>query len=241
MIQLRFIIALLIFSFSLDAIDIRAVIESKERTLITSEVNSTVKVINRRMGESFLEGDALILLNDVVFLAGLMKARAEVSKAEADFEAAKQLWADKVISHSDYRTAEAAVATAQADLALALKAFNACFIKAPYKGKVVSLFVKLYEHVEPTQQLIEILDDSVLIAKLLIPEIYLDQIKIGDSLKLKIMETGSIVDAKIVRVGAVLDPISSLFKVEAEIDNSNDELRAGMEGLLSLGQQGEAK
>lgn len=232
--HLRFIIALLICSFSLEAIDIRAVIESKERTLITSEVNSTVKLINRKMGESFVEGEALILLNDVIFLAGLMKARAEVSKAEADFEGAKKLWADKVISHSDFRTAEAAVATAQADLALALKAFNACFIKAPYKGKVVSLFVKLYEHVEPNQQLIEILDDSVLIAKLLIPEVYLKDLKIGDNLQLKIMETGDVVEAKLVRIGAVLDPISSLFKVEAEIDNTNDQLRAGMEGMLML-------
>lgn len=235
--QVLFFIAALMTSAACYAETIRAVIEPKERTLMTSEINSTVKAINRKMGESFVEGDVLVALNDVVYLASLMKARATVSKAEADFEAAKQLWADRVISHSDYREAEANDATARAELALALKAYNACFIKAPYDGKVVNVFVKLYEIVEPTQQIIEILNDSILIAKLLVPESYLAEVQIGDEIKLKIMETGDNVTAKIVRIGAVLDPISSLFKVEAEIDNSDNRLRAGMEGMLMIGRE----
>jgi RND family efflux transporter MFP subunit len=226
--------AALTLSLNLSAEDIRAVIEPKERTLFTSEVSSSVKAINRKMGESFKEGETLLQLDDVVYLANLMKARAAVSKAEADFEAAKKLWADKVISHSDYRKAEAELATAQAELALALKSFNGCFIKAPYNGKVVNVFVKLFEHVEINQNLIEILDDSILIAKLLVPERYLADISVGDELDLRIIETGATVKAKVVRMGAVLDPVSSLFKVEAKIDNQDNKIRAGMEGIFTL-------
>lgn len=241
MIRLGLILAPLICSVQLLAVDVRAVIEPTERTMFTSEINSTVKAINRKMGESFEQGETLLQLDDVVYLAGLMKARAAVSKGEADFEAAKKLWSDRVISHSDYRTAEAELATARAELALALKAFNACFIKAPYSGKVVNVFVKLYEHVEQNQQLMEILDDGVLIAKLLIPEAFLSNLKIDDMIDLKIMETGQTVQAKVVRIGAVLDPVSSLFKVEAEIDNANNELRAGMEGIFTFNNREEVK
>lgn len=230
----RLLVLSLFVSLPLFGDRVRAVLEPKEQTLITSEVNSTVNSIDRRMGESFEEGVELILLNDVVFLANLMKAEAQLSKAQTDFESAEQLYKDRVISHSEFREAEAAVAVAKADLALATKAHNACFIKAPYNGKVIDVYVKQYERVQPGQNLIAILDDSTLIARLLVPEAFVGRIKIGDVVQVRVEETKSLVDAKIIRMGAVIDPVSSLMKVEAEIDNSTGELRPGMEGTLVL-------
>lgn len=214
--------------------NVRAVLEPKEQTLLTSEVSSTITAIEKRMGESFTEGDTLILLNNVVFLANLMKAEAQLTKAQTDFESAKRLYDDKVISHSEFREAEAALAVSKADLALAQKAYNGCFILAPYDGKVIDVYVKQYERVESGQELIAILDDSVLIARVLIPEAYLGKLSIGDNVKVKVQETGTVEEATIVRMGAVLDPVSSLMKVEAEIDNSEGKLRPGMEGMLLL-------
>jgi len=212
--------------------NVRVVLEPKEQTLVTSEVSSTIKAIERRMGESFVEGDQLILLNDVVFLANLMKAKAQQIKAQTDFDSATQLYKDRVISHSEFRETEANLAVAKADLALAEKAYDGCFVIAPYPGKVIDVFVKQYERVQPGQNLISILDDSTLTARVLIPEAYLGKLSIGDVVKVQIQETGSLENATIVRMGAVLDPVSSLMKVEAEIENKDGHLRAGMEGML---------
>lgn len=214
--------------------EVRAVLEPKEQTLITSEVNSTVKAINRRMGQNFKQDEELLLLDDVVFKANLLKAQAQLTKAKTDFESARRLFNDKTISHSDYREAEAALAVAQADLALAEKAYNACFIKAPYTGKVIDVYVKQYERVQPGQNLIAILDDSTLIARVLIPDKYSDTIKIGDAVSVRVQETGTVEEAKIVRIGAIIDPVSSLMKVEAEIPNDSGKLRPGMEGMLII-------
>lgn len=231
---------LLVFLIAAAAVaeDVRAVLEPVEQTLITSEVNSKVNEINRKMGETFEKGDVLIKLDDVVFLANLTKAKAQLDKAETDYASAQQLYKDRVISHSDYKETEAAVAVAQADLALAKKAYDGCFIQAPYPGSVIDVYVKLYERVEQGQNLIAILDDSSLIARVLIPETYLGKIKVGDTVQVRIMETGTVENAKIIRMGAILDPVSSLLKVEAEISNENRILRPGMEGKLLLQKNG---
>jgi len=233
--KLPLMMLLMTVFFPLRAQEFRAVLEPREQTLFTSEVQSTVDAIERKMGESFQEGDRLITLDTTVYLANYTKAKALLAKAQTDFEVISQLYQDKVASHSELRDAEAAKAIAEADLAMAKKAYESCHIDAPYTGKVVTVFVKEYERVQVGQTLIEILDDGVLIAKLLIPERFLNEIAIGDDLQLTIQETGTSHTAKVLRIGAVLDPVSSLLKVDAEIDNRSGNLRTGMEGSFRLG------
>ncbi len=227
-------LCLLAFFVDGSAREIRAVLEPKERATITAEIRSTVTKILRRMGESFKKDEELIRLDDIVFKANLMKAEARKLKAQTDFEGREKLYKDRVISHSEFREAEAILAEAKADLVLAQKSYDSCFINAPYDGKVVTVFVKEHEPVKPDQNLISVIDDHILIARLLIPEQLLSHLKIDDSLTLRIQETGKDETAIIKRIGAVIDPVSSLVKVEAEVDNSKDKLKSGMEGILML-------
>lgn len=208
----------------------RAVLEPQNQALLSSEVASTVTSIEKRMGETFQKGNLLMQLDDTIFKANVTRNQAAAEKAKADAYSLQQLYKDKAVSLSEVRQAEAELARAQAELVIAQKALEGCTITAPYDGKVIQLYVKEYERVEPGQRLVEILDDRILIAKLILPESLLPQLNIGDSIRMRIDETGEMVEAKVVRIGAVLDPVSSLFKVDAEIVNADGKLRAGMEG-----------
>ena len=57
-----------------------------------------------------------------------------------------------------------------------------------------------------------------------------NHIKLGKEIKIDILETGKTITAKISRIGAVIDPSSATLRVEAEIDNRNGNLKAGMSG-----------
>lgn len=228
------IFLLVSFQNVLHAEQFRAVLEPHRQTNLASEVETTVSKIEKRMGESFDKGEILLTLDDTVFSANFDKAKALFKKAEADFEAKRRLFQDKVASRSEFREAEANLSVAQANLVFAKKSYDACFIDGPYSGKVVHVYIKEFERVQPGQNLIEILDDSILIAKLLLPEKYLFTTNVGDELKLTIQETGTQHNATIVRVGAIIDPVSSLFRVDAEIDNFDGQLRAGMEGMSEV-------
>jgi len=208
----------------------QVVIDPLYRTQLSAEIQSPVKKIHKYMGEDFKEGDILIQLDDVVYQSNLKKAQAILDRANVEFEAKKQLYNDNVASLFELKEAEANVAVAEADIAIAERDLSATVVEAPYDGKVVSLDIEEYELTQPGKAIIEIIYDKTLLAKLLIPSTLLKEIKVGQTFTIEIQEENKSFSAIIKRIGAVIDPSSKTIRIEAEIDNSNNELRSGMTG-----------
>lgn len=212
----------------------RVILEPRSRTTLSAEIESVVSVITLRLGEPFYEDDLLIQLDDTGFEATFMKAEALLERAKTELEIREELFADQVASELEVVEARAAKISAEADLILAREQLNATKLTAPYQGKVVNVLVEEHEMVRAGTPLIEIVDDTTLIAKMLIPSRYLDRIAFNAELRITLSEREEPVTAIIKRIGAVIDPASSMVKVEAEIDNSDNLLRAGMIGTTSL-------
>ena len=130
--------------------------------------------------------------------------------------------------------AEAALAVAELDLEAASKNLNACTIRAPYQGHLENLLINQYEFVQAGQAIAEVVQDRVLLAKLLVPSVYFNRVKLGQTLELSIKEIDANVPAIITHIGAVIDPASSMIKIFAEVDNRDNNLRVGMTGKTRL-------
>ena len=210
------------------------VLEPLHRTILSAQISSPVKRIYKRMGESFQEGDILVKLDDVIYKANLQKTISALNRAKVALVAKTNLFKGQVASRFDIVDAQAAVSSAESDLSLARNQLDACTILAPYDGKVVAIMIEEHELPQVSQQLLEILDDDSLIAKIHVPTSYLPQLKIGQTLKVNIIETGETFEAKIIRIGSLLDPTSATIKVDAEINNENQLLRPGMTGTTHI-------
>lgn len=206
------------------------ILEPYRRTLLFAEVSSPVIKINKRMGDTFKEGDLLIKLDDDIFKSNYEKAKGLILKHQSALEAKEQLFKDKIASHFEVREAEADLANSKAELTMARKNLKASVIKAPYNGKVVELSIEEHELPRSGKELIEIVDDHVLLARFLIPSSLLSQLYIGKPIYIKLNNYDKEIVAKLFRIGSVIDPSSSLIKVEAKIDNKEGILRSGMTG-----------
>ena len=204
------------------------------RTRLFAEVNVPIEKIYKRMGDSFNKGEKLIDFQKNVFEGAYWKAKAALSKAETAYEGKKQLFNDGILSLFELKEAESDVAAAKSDLAVAKKNLESSTIRAPYKGKVVTLYIEEHELPQTGKELIEIVDDEILLAKLLLPSNLLGKLHNGQIINIHVRETNMDVPAKITRISPVIDPSSSTIKVEAEIDNSQGKLSAGMIGTLSI-------
>jgi membrane fusion protein (multidrug efflux system) len=202
--------------------------------VLSSQVSAPVKAIYKRMGESFKKGDILMIIDDTVYLANLEKARAVLDRGKTVLNARQSLFKDSIASFVDLKDAEAAVATAEAELALAENQVEASTIVAPYNGKVVTLNIEEYELPQPGQALMEIEEDDLLLAKVLVPSQYLKYLSIGKIIQVHLKETNTTVSAKIIRIGAVIDPSSSTIAIDAEINNEDGHLKSGMIGTTRI-------
>lgn len=212
----------------------RVVLAPRHRTKLNTQIFSPVTKINKRFGESFEEGELLIELDSTIYSATLERQKANLKKVQTDLEATRQLYADDGASLFDLQDAENAVSTAQAEAIIAQKNVELTQIKAPYKGKVVNLTIDIGETPIEGKEMIEIVDETTLIAKLIVPSTLLKNLKIGDDVSITLRDNGAKLTAKITQFDAIIDPSSSTIKIEAEVDNSAGLYKAGMSGVAAF-------
>lgn len=198
------------------------------------EVNAQVEKIYKRFGDRFNKGDPLIQLDSRVFKGIVGKAEAALQRANTQLIARKQLYKDHIASLFDLREAEAAVASAEADLILAKRNLEGSTIIAPYAGRVTLLAVEEREIPQQGKEMMEIIYDRTLIAKFLVPSTIVSSLRLGQAVSINIKETNTTLTAAITRIGAFIDPSSSTVVIEAEINNEKGEFKPGMTGSVSI-------
>ncbi|HRQ61799.1 MAG TPA: HlyD family efflux transporter periplasmic adaptor subunit [Alphaproteobacteria bacterium] len=87
-----------------------------------------------------------------------------------------------------------------------------------------------FEFAEAAQPLMRIAANERLQAQILIPSLWLQWLKTGTELTLRITETGKTYPAKIIRIGGDIDPVSQSIPITAELTADNPELLPGMSG-----------
>lgn len=194
---------------------------------------------------------------------GERRAEAVLKAAQANLTAVEALHKDRQASAVDLARAERDVALAQADLEVAReraatelaaanldaaaarvavdeakRAIDACTVSAPYAGRVVRLHTREHERTETGQPLIEIVQDTELLAKFLLPSVKRPLVQVGTKVSIRITETKQTVTATIGHIAAKMDPASVTFEVHALIPNADRRLQGGMNGTLDLAEFG---
>lgn len=205
-------------------------------TTLSSRVQAIVAKIHHEMGQRFQKKTALIDLDYKLYQGEKSKAEALLVYEETNYKTMKKLYDQKSVSEIEYARSKADLEVARANLLIANKRLEACFIHAPYNGKVLKLLVNENELVQPGQPLIEIVDDSIIQTKFLAPAGFREKLAIGQTLPVKINGVAETIDCRLTHISPVLESNTGTFQVFGEIDNSGKVLRGGMTGeiLLSL-------
>lgn len=207
-------------------------------TTLSAELPAEIIKVTKKIGDSVARGELLIEQDSRVYFATYEKAIAAVNKAQTILEGQRELYKENLASLFDLKEAEAGLATALADEAIAKKALDSTKTFAPYDGKVLSLFAEKFELPRNTRndnrEMIQIIDDHILLGRLLLPSSLFGKIKIGQKVTIHVKETGTTISGEITRIAATIDPASSTIKVEVEINNEEGKLLSGMSGTAIL-------
>jgi multidrug efflux pump subunit AcrA (membrane-fusion protein) len=209
------------------------------RTSYSSVNNSKIEKIYKRMGDSFQKGEILLQLETVIQKSLYDKAVAVLEKTERIYESKKILFEGKVASLDELIALKTDWIIAKNEVVIAKKNLDDCSVVALYNGKVA--YVNVEEGEYPNHEfyykdrpMMETIDEDILLAKILIPVHLLAHVRIGQKVLLKIKEVKEELSVPITRVGAVIDPVSGTIPVEAEVNNFEKRLMAGMTGTARL-------
>jgi len=224
----------------------RVVLFPLKKASIASEIDGVVASLPLKEGTRFAKDDILAELDSRLYKENANKALASVREAEATvaysskvFDQAAELVAKGSIGKQEYEKICLDRNTSEAKLAFAVAAANAakinlsfCVIKAPYDGRLVKKHVSEWEYVKPGQPLLEIIQDSQLLAVVNISSSDALKLKPGDSAVFRIDETGAEVTGTFYESSGSVNPSSRTFEVKYLIDNADGKLLAGMSGAV---------
>lgn len=209
-----------------DLLSARALLIAAERATLSGELTANVVELPFRMGATFTKGDALVNFDCALYEAQAVKVGAEVAVAKAKVENAEQLNKLGSIGTFDLAQARGELASAQADLELALINTKRCTIHAPFDGAVVELFIKEHEKAEQ-QPLIEIVGSKGFQAEVIVPASWSLWLEPGLVFELVTDDTETRVGARIAQINPTVDTVSQTLKLIADLDGT-DGVLAGM-------------
>jgi multidrug efflux system membrane fusion protein len=186
-----------------------------------------------KKGEWLKGGTTLVELAVEDRQAQYEKALAEVVNRKLEVTGARKLQKKGLQSETRLKAAEAALATAEADLKMARLELDYLHIKAPFDSLLEARYVELGSHLERGDPVALMVDDSVLKAVALVSQQSAGELKLGQSIQVRLLDASEVqgVVTYISRLGD--DEIHS-FRMEAEVPNPQGLLSAGVSAEIRI-------
>lgn len=107
-------------------------------------------------------------------------------------------------------------------------------IRAPFAGYITDYQVKIGEFVASGTELIDLVNTKKMLLTYRVPELYSNQLKIGQTVDLKVLAfKDKTFQAKVSYISPMIDKKTFTVLVRAELDNPNQDLKPGMSAHIS--------
>lgn len=213
---------------------IRAQLTPFQQTTLSSEIAANISNLLLREGEAFAKDQQLVEFDCSLLTAQLNKAEAVAEVARQSLKVSKRLEELSSISTLEVDQAAAKVKETEAEREAMKVNVSKCSLVAPYNGRIAKLNVDAHQYVTPGKPLMDILDTSHLEVRLIVPSGWLSWLKPGNRFAVQIEELGRTYQARVIRLGARIDPVSQSLPIIGEIEGSHNELIPGMSGWASF-------
>lgn len=230
----------------LESLPVKVVLFPFREAVLSTQLEGIITSQKFRPGERFKKDDVLVKLDERKYKNELLKAESAVREAEMNVKYSDQkakdnqrLFADGLQSDIELKKSllEANLAKEKLQTAIiaradAMRNLNFCTLKAPFDGTVENLLARDFETVKSSQPILGIIDDTRLFAVVNLPTSKLKSTKRGQVFTVKINETGQSVSGTVYEIAGRADHRSETFEVKILLDNKNNQMKAGMSGVL---------
>jgi RND family efflux transporter MFP subunit len=212
-------------------------LEPRSQVQVVAEVQARLERVLREEGSRVGRGEVLAVLDDTDYRLSNDRARAALAVAEAnrahaqaEKERADNLLKTGGITDRDHlaaqvqqQVADASLAQARAEVAIAGQALARTQVRAPFAGRVAKRFPDPGAMLAPGAPLFTLVDDSVFEFRASVASKDWAKVKVGAAVELAIDALGGArVVGRIARVEPLVDERSRSFRVVVEVPGRED-------------------
>jgi multidrug efflux system membrane fusion protein len=201
--------------------------EAEQKVMITARTNGLLDKLNVKRGRSVQEGDVVAVLSDEAREAQVQQASALVKQRRAELDARRQLIEqgtlprlDGVNLESQYRTAAAALASAEAER-------DRGVIRAPWAGIVTDVPAVAGQPMSSGKEIAQLVSLDPMLAIVEVSERKLGGVKLGGEAKIKLVD-GQTAKGRVRFVSKSASATTRTYRVEVAIDNADGAIPDGI-------------
>jgi len=210
-------------------------LRSDESVTVRPEVAGRVIAIGFQEGRPVAKGSTLVKLDPAVNEAEVQQAKANLTLAKSKYERAVDLQKQGFISGQAKDEAENNLRVAEAALALTAARLAKTEIRAPFSGLIGLRSVSIGDYVKEGQDLVNLESVDPLKVDFRLPEIYLKQVQVGQTLQVSLDALpGRSYDGKVFAINPLVDAAGRAIVIRAQVGNADTALRPGMFARVRL-------
>jgi membrane fusion protein (multidrug efflux system) len=210
-------------------------VAANEQVEIKAETDGTVLEVLFEEGKEVEKGALLLKLDERKLIASVNEAEANFKLSQANFDRARELQKDKLISQQEFDQALAMFQMTQAGLELKRQQLRDTKIYAPFDGIVSVRQVSPGQVIARNATLTYLIDLDPVKVEFNVPERFLSRVDVKQDIEITVAAyPGRKFRGKVFFVSPYIDPGTRTALVKAEIANLKHELKPGMFANLDL-------
>ncbi len=194
---------------------------------VASQTSGVVSEILFKANDRVEAGTVLVRIESDVEQAELIAARAAVNRDQQSLDRARQLATRGVNSTATLEEAQAQLDTSRSTLERLQAVLEQKEIKAPFAGTLGIPRIDIGQFISAGSVIATLQDLDTMKVDFTVPEQQLPSIRIGQPAVFGLTQNTLTYAGQITGIDPKIDPASRLVSVQAEVDNSDGQLRPG--------------
>lgn len=207
-----------------------AIVTATSQAEMASPMTGIIAQTPFREGQTFKTNEDLIIFKCDKQLTEQAKEQAVLDKKKTIYQGYKRLKTLKAISQIELMESKADYLEAQALWQLTTHKVADCYVKAPFDGQIVKLYVHAHEHIDTGKPLLDIVNFNDLEIKVIAPSSWLKWLHKDMIFEIAIQETNQKYSAKVLRYNHYIDPVSRTFSIYGKFTTKPKNVTPGMSG-----------
>jgi RND family efflux transporter MFP subunit len=213
--------------------DVVGTVRAKLRSVIEAKVSGKIERMLVVPGQNVKAGEQLLQLDAREVQAQLDQAAAVRQQAESDLKRATDLFQQKILSQSEYDSAQSKFRVADAVATEAKTLLGYTRVTAPFEGVITRKYADVGDLAAPGKSLLEMEDARDLRLEADVPEAVIGRLTLSDKLGVRVSGATNELTGVVSEIAPSADPNSRTFLVKLDLPPTPG-LRAGQFGRVAV-------
>lgn len=208
-------------------------VRPKLSAAIEAKISGRIEQMLVVPGQTVTNGQQLVQLDSHEIQARLDQATAALQQAESDFKRANDLREQKILSQSEFDSAQSKFRMATAVESEARTMLGYTRIIAPFDGIITRKLADVGDLAMPGKPVLLMENPNALRLEADVPEALIDNVKLSDEFAVRIASITNEIQGTVAEMSPAADPNSRTFLVKLDLPNTPG-LRSGQFGRVAV-------